>query len=563
MRHHASFVHLAVLLPVLAIRASVSAQHETPGDPYMPLSAAVPAVSPAYHFWGTHFFATQVNVDADGNNILGDAANEPSIAVDPNNPDRMAIGWRQFDNVSSNFRQAGFGYTTDGGMHWTFPGVVIQPGIFRSDPVLASDSDGRFYYNSLSIDSEFVCTVFRSTGDGTWDDGTFAYGGDKAWMTVDRTPGPGNGHIYSNWSINFGVSGCDNTGNFTRSTDGGDSYETCIATQPSVYWGSCDVGPTGTCFVAGSDGYVARTINAENAGPIGWKDPVYVELEGQNGSEWNGQHPNPAGLVGQRWIAVNHAQGPLLGQVYVLQSVAPYTMDDPAEVMFSRSDDGGNTWSPAVRINDDADGPAWQWFGTMSVAPNGRIDVVWLDTRDYPGSVLSALYYSNSLDGGLTWSPNERLSEAFDPHVGWPNQEKMGDYFHMISDNTGAHLAWSGTFNGEQDVYYGHIELDVSGTHAPGVQSAASVLQNTPNPFSDRTAIHYLTGETGRVRMMIFNQTGIPVRLLCDKVQTPGGYTLWWDGRDDNGDALPGSVYYCALMTEKGVARFIKMLLMK
>lgn len=35
----------------------------------------------------------------------------------------------------------------------------------------------------------------------------------------------------------------------------------------------------------------------------------------------------------------------------------------------------------------------------MSVAPNGRIDVIWLDTRDNPGTYLSALYYSNSTDG--------------------------------------------------------------------------------------------------------------------------------------------------------------------
>src|SRR5205809_2927313 len=77
----------------------------------------------------------QVNVDANGNNIVGDAANEPSICLDPTNPNRMAVGWRQFNNVGSNFRQAGVGFTTDGGVTWTFPGV-LQSGVFRSDPVL-------------------------------------------------------------------------------------------------------------------------------------------------------------------------------------------------------------------------------------------------------------------------------------------------------------------------------------------------------------------------------------------------------------------------------------------
>ena len=43
------------------------------------------------------FVSYQVNVDANGNNIVGDAANEPSISVDPTDGNKMAIGWRQFD----------------------------------------------------------------------------------------------------------------------------------------------------------------------------------------------------------------------------------------------------------------------------------------------------------------------------------------------------------------------------------------------------------------------------------------------------------------------------------
>src|SRR5437762_7578012 len=62
------------------------------------------------------FTSYQVNVDASGQNITGDAANEPSISVDPTNRNKMVIGWRQFDSVSSNFRQAGWGFTSDGGI---------------------------------------------------------------------------------------------------------------------------------------------------------------------------------------------------------------------------------------------------------------------------------------------------------------------------------------------------------------------------------------------------------------------------------------------------------------
>src|SRR5881396_3600396 len=94
------------------------------------------------------FISYQANVDANGNNIVGDAANECSISVDPTNTSRMAIGWRQFNSVLSNFRQGGWGYTTDAGTTWTFPGV-LENNVFRSDPVLGSDEAGNFFYLSL------------------------------------------------------------------------------------------------------------------------------------------------------------------------------------------------------------------------------------------------------------------------------------------------------------------------------------------------------------------------------------------------------------------------------
>ena len=91
-----------------------------------------------------------------GNNIVGDAANEPCITMDPNNPIRMAIGWRQFDTWQSDFRQGGFGYTTDGGLNWTFPGV-LQPGVFRQRSGVAFDEIGTF---SISVSGRTVSHFF-------------------------------------------------------------------------------------------------------------------------------------------------------------------------------------------------------------------------------------------------------------------------------------------------------------------------------------------------------------------------------------------------------------------
>src|SRR6266513_5196651 len=149
------------------------------------------------------FISYQVNVDASGNNIIGDAANECTISVDPTNLSRMAVGWRQFDDVTSNFRQAGNGYTTDSGLTWTFPGV-LQPGFFRSDPVTASDETGTFFYLSLRSSwpvQTFFCDDMWSSTDGgaSWSlisGKQGAIGGDKQWFTIDKTGGPGHHFQY-------------------------------------------------------------------------------------------------------------------------------------------------------------------------------------------------------------------------------------------------------------------------------------------------------------------------------------------------------------------------------
>src|SRR5262245_57294532 len=101
----------------------------TPGSLVRPAPVAHSTSAAAIVPFG-RFTSIQVNVDATGANILGDAANEPSIAVDPTNPSRMAIGWRQFDTVQSTFREAGVGYTTNGGLTWT--AGKVDPGVFHS-----------------------------------------------------------------------------------------------------------------------------------------------------------------------------------------------------------------------------------------------------------------------------------------------------------------------------------------------------------------------------------------------------------------------------------------------
>ena len=519
--------------------------HEILDDKYVPTSRENVKTSPAFRYSGKNIFTTQVNVNEDGENILGDAANEPSIAVDPTNPNRMVIGWRQFDNVNNNFRQAGYGYSLDGGQSWTFPGV-IDPGVFRSDPVLDFDSEGNFYYNSLTKDDygNYNCDVYKIDDGGIeWDEGTYAHGGDKQWMRIDRTDGVGNGNNYSFWTQYW--SSCQ-PGFFTRSSNNGNSYENCVEIPGEPYWGTLAVGPDGELYTVGAGQYygikVAKSTTAQIPyARFTWDFESQVNLDG----EITGWKPiNPAGLLGQAWIDVDISDGPGRGNVYVAASVDRNSINDPGDVMFTKSTDGGYTWSAPIRINNDIGTNNYQWFGTMSVAPNGRIDIIWLDTRDAPQyTYLSSLYYSFSIDQGETWSENKELSDLFNPHVGWPNQEKMGDYFDMISDDEGAHLAWANTLNGEQDVYYSFITPEYVGIDVNKNQNFLS-LTNYPNPFEGKTTIRYKLPESGTVQLTIYDIYGKKIKTLVNEDQQAGIYNVVFDG-----DKFSEGIYYCRLNT--------------
>src|SRR5437763_10228762 len=474
------------------------------------------------------FISYQANVDQNGNNIIGDAANECVISVDPTNGNRMTIAWRQFNDVNSNFRQGGWGYTTDAGVHWTFPGV-LQNGVFRSDPVTKSDEVGNFFYLSLQSNTSqsFFCDdLWRSTNGGqSWvelspDRG--AGGGDKQWFTIDKTNGPGHGFQYqSDDGINCSGGGVQ----FQRSTNGGVTWQSPITIPGGPVYGTLDVDTNGNLFIGGEGNtfYCVRSSNAQ----FGGQTPTFDQVTPVNmGGELSGGGINPAGLDGMLFLAIDHSGGPTNNNIYMLASVAPPGRTT-TDVMFVRSTDGGLTFSAPVKVNDDPVNPnKWHWFGTFSVAPNGRLDAVWYDTRNAANNTDSQLFYSFSTDAGVTWTPNVAVSNSFNPFEGYPNQSKIGDYITMVSDETGGNVAYSATFNfntntgqHEEDVYY--VRVSPAGGPTP---TPTSTPTPTPTATVTPTATPTPTPTPGQITLSARGY----------KVQGQQRVDLSWNGATSN-----------------------------
>ncbi len=433
----------------------------------------------------------QINTDAQGNDIIGDAANEPTFAVSPVDPDRFVVGWRQFPTINSDSRYAGYAWSSDGGLTWTNGGTLAGPPGYQnpeqSDPLVKVNAQGVFYYWSEVFRPNYAQWMYQSADGGqTWsvpdpiEDPT---SGDKPWLAIDNTGGMGDGHLYGGWN-HFTLGGyC-----YVESTDGGHTWTPSkrIADAGGTQWMlHMVVGPEGEVY-AGWKNYnqnailITKSTNAKDpnvtttfdAFGAGGRDGLDIRIDAANDP---GNLPvNPTGFH-QLFLGVDSSAGPRRGWVYALW---PDDRRDDADLSFARSSDGGFTWETGIRVNDDGPG-ALQWMPAMSVAPNGRIDVFWFDTRNSSGHPVpwSQLFYTFSTDGGSNWAPSRRLSDAFDTTLGWPQQQKIGDYMESVSDDRGAGVIYPATYNGGQDLWFMRIEpfqVNVSAL-AAGQQGSASV----------------------------------------------------------------------------------------
>lgn len=70
------------------------------------------------------------------------------------------------------------------------------------------------------------------------------------------------------------------------------------------------------------------------------------------------------------------------------------------------------------------------------------------------------------------------------------------------------------------------------------------LLPNSPNPFSQTTAIRFVLDHAADVELSVFDASGRRVRRMSTGSLLAGPHDVAWDGRDDHGAALPSGEYF-------------------
>lgn len=180
---------------------------------------------------------------------------------------------------------------------------------------------------------------------------------------------------------------------------------------------------------------------------------------------------------GLQWVP----QGGPEGTLHIVYEDRPQPPRGTRDIYHQRSTDGGRSFSEPVRLNDDDPELRYAHHNpNITVAPDGRLDVVWWDFREGAAEYANDVYLTSSSDNGMTWSDNHGVTDqSIDRRIGyWSNGYDMRSPPGLASTDDTALVAWSDTRLSDgaqlQDIYAAVVQMDpLSGDNLPAAAYAA------------------------------------------------------------------------------------------
>lgn len=184
------------------------------------------------------------------------------------------------------------------------------------------------------------------------------------------------------------------------STNGGYNWTQGNLTSPLGVWGD-------PCVVFDLNGhcYFGHLSNPSSGGY--WIDRIVVQKSTNKGISWSsgvgiGYNP-PSRNQDKEWMTVDWTNSPFRNYIYVawteFDSYGSSNPLDSTRILFSRSTNGGITFSAPVRVSDKGgdciDSDNTVEGAVPAVGPNGEVYLAWAGPL--------GIVFDKSTDGGVTW----------------------------------------------------------------------------------------------------------------------------------------------------------------
>jgi hypothetical protein len=458
-----------------------------------------------------------------------DPRDETAIAVNPKD-DRNLVGVSKVivgGGSGTGVSQVAYYHSTNGGDTWgtellslTTPDKTWNR---ASDPSVVADTEGNFY----------ICLLTLDEAGGTLDTGIYIYkstdGGatfgtaepvavdighvdskraDKCYATIDlNDASPFRNTIYVVWVSSEPDTHTVVKASHRRPGETSFSEPQTLSHSGDMRGPALAIGPNGEfyCVWQGMGNPRVMLFNASTDGgqtffpsTVAHPDLNIYRYDGSlTESDFHDPTVNGVRRVNSfPSIDVDRSNGPNRGMIYI--GWAENINGTDADVFIQRLTPpgaGAPTVGNRVKVNTDSVA-ADQFFPWVSVDPsNGAVNVIFYDRRDDPGNLLMNAYVALSTDGAATFPTNIKVSSgpsnplvqstvggSFGIAIG------IGDYIGMAALNGKAHLLWTDTRNGKQEIFYGKVVFEESGGGG-GVTPANDSCQ-TPQtvaalPFTD------------------------------------------------------------------------------
>jgi hypothetical protein len=219
------------------------------------------------------------------------------------------------------------------------------------------------------------------------------------------------------------------------------------------------------------------TVSSSSDGGKTWSDPV-VTTNKTNPVDFNDKEAV--------W-ADRSAASPFNGNVYVSWTLFVGVPGTAEPIMFTRSTDGGKTWSPAAKLSASYNNRSigGRQGSTIRTDAAGNIYVIWESGVTINGFKTDAQVFAKSSDGGLTFSKPAVIAPVHDLPSPLPGSSFRNDSFPAadIGPNGTVYVGWADYQAGHSSVVVSRssnggaswttpaVALDVAGRSAffPGV----------------------------------------------------------------------------------------------